>query len=676
MKVSWKWLNEIINLNWISPNNLANHLNIHGFEVNSIYTASDIDIKDVILDITTTTNRNYALNMIGIAQEIASIFNHKLNLMSVNITTTYNYIDNSQIIWGKSTDYNTYLGILLNNINIQPSPSWIQSRLILADIKPINNVIDIKNYIALKWGCFFEIFNLSTTLTNNTTNSNFININHNDYRINTKKFITRENNIPIIKVDINNKLTNKISKKTTTIFVEGSIFSQQNYVGESAIYKKNIDRNILNLAAKEISYLLQKLCNGTVEDQICYYSNNNPIVKIKVFDKNIERILGPTNYSNKLSNYNTVQIAKILQTLNLQPIRYNTYWLLTIPQYKNRSITREIDIIEEIARIYGFNTFIDIIPIVMKKNRFSKRESIKRKIRSLLRSSGLYELIQSPLVKSTSKNITIYNPLNKDCSNLRSNLITNLINSTDYNTQQRNQLLDGFEIGKIFYQNKGLIYENLHLGAIFGGNNYLRSVWSNKPESLSWFQAKGIFTNLCQSIGLNIKWKKTKTDFSLYRLLHFNRTASLYIQDKNIGFFGEISPQLRHKTNLKSRLYSFELNLDILNNYLNNNGKSNFLIQEYSKYPYILRDVCIIIPKKMSIDSILQVILENHQIFLKSVELLNEYTGDKIPYNKRSISLRLKYQSSYTTLTNTQIAKLDTDIKNTLQQKFNAEIQL
>ena len=676
MKVSWQWLNEIINLNWTNPSDLANYLNIYGFEVNNIYTINNLYTKDIILDITTTTNRNYVLNMVGIAKEIATIFHQKLNLISQDITSTYHYMNDNQIIWGKSSRYNTYVGILLNNITVQPSPQWIQSYLILADIKPINNVIDIKNYIALKWGCFFEIFDLSAnTHTKNTQNYDFIDIYQNNYKINTKKFISEENNIPVILTNVNNKWPNKISKKTTTIFVESSIFSNQNPLEEPIIYKKNLDRNILNLATQEISHLLAKICHGTIKDQICYYSNSNPIVKIKVFDKNIQRILGTINNQNNLLNHNIIHITKILQALNFQPIRYHTYWLLTIPQHKSHNITREIDVIEEIARIYGFNRFIDIVPIAIKKNKYSKREFIKRKIRSLLRSSGLYELIQFSLVKSTAENITIYNPLNQDCSNLRSNLIANLIHSTCYNTQQGNQPLDGFEIGKIFYKNQGLTNENLHLGAIFGGHNYLRSSWSNKPKSLSWFQAKGIFTHMCQNIGANIKWKKPQIDFPLYHLLHFNRTASLYIQDKNVGFFGEVNPQLCNKINLKNRLYSFELNLDILNNQLNNSYTSNLLIQSYSKYPYILRDICIIIPKKMSIDPILQVIIKNHPAFLKSVELINEYTGNKIPLNKRSINLRLKYQSLYTTLTNAQATKLNTNIKNILQEKFDIEIQ-
>ena len=672
MKVSWKWLNEIINLNWTNPYDLANHLNIHGFEVNNIYTINNINRRDVILDITTTANRIYALNMIGIAQEIATIFNQKPNLMLQDITTTYHYINDNQIIRGKSPYYDTYIGILLNNITIKPSPQWIQSRLILGDIKPINNVIDIKNYIALKWGCFFEIFDLSTNIH---TKNNIVNINQNNYKLNIQRFILKENNISVIQNNINHNLTNKISKTTSTIFVESSIFSNQNQLGKSTIYIKNLDRNILNLAAKEISDLLRKLCYGTIEDQISYYSISNSIIKIKVFDKNIQRILGPINQQGKLPSYNTIHITKVLQALNFQPIRYQTYWSLTVPQYKNHNITREIDIIEEIVRIYGFNTFIDTIPISIKKNRFSKRELIKRKVRSFLRNSGLYELIQFSVVKSQANNITVYNPLNKDCSHLRSNLITNLIYSSYYNTQQRNQSLDGFEIGKIFYKNQGLVYENLHLGAIFGGNDYLRSLWSDKPESLSWFQAKGILTNMCQSIGVNIKWKKPQIDFPLYHLLHFNRTASLYIQDTHIGFFGEVHPRLCHKINPKSRLYCFELNLDVLNKNVYNSNASNLLIKEYSKYPYILRDICIIIPKKMSIDPILQVITKNHQAILKSIELLNEYTGNKIPHNKRSIILRLKYQSSYTTLTNTQIVKLDANIKNNLQQKFNIEIQ-
>lgn len=676
MKISWKWLNEIIDLNWTTPNNLAHHLNIYGFEVNNIYTIKNINTRDVIIDITTTTNRNYALNMVSIAQEIATLFNQKLNLMYLDITTTYHYMDNNQIIWGTSSYYNTYLGILLNNIIIKPSPSWIQSRLILADIKPINNVIDIKNYIALKWGCFFEIFDSSVTRTKNITKNNLVNINQNNNKINIRKFISKDNNIPVIQTSINNNSTNKISKTTTAIFVESSIFSNQNYSGKSELYKKNLDRNILNLASKEITHLLKKFCSGTIEDQICYYSNNNSIVTIKVFDKNIQRILGPVNSQNKLPNHYILCINQILQALLFQPIRYNRYWSLTIPQYKNRCINREIDVIEEIARIYGFDAFIDAVPITMKRNRSSIRESVKRKIRSLLRSSGLYELIQSSLVKSTAGNIIIYNPLNKECSNLRSNLITNLIHSTYYNIQQRNQSLDGFEIGKIFCKNQGLVHESLHLGAIFGGNYYLRSLWSDKPESLSWFQAKGIFTNMCQSIGLNIKWKKTKTDFPFHHLLHSNRSASLYIQDINVGFFGEVNPQLCHKISLKSRLYSFELNLDALNNRLSNHSKSNFPIKSYSKYPYTLRDICIIIPKKMSIDPILQSIIKNYPAFLKSVELLNEYTGNKIPHNKRSINLRLKYQSSYRTLTSPQIAKLHTNIKHILQQNFSVDVLL
>ena len=431
-------------------------------------------------------------------------------------------------------------------------------------------------------------------------------------------------------------------------------------------------KNILYQVIREVLVLYKKYCNATIvgyQDQV----SNNFLRSFKVLKRNLVRVLGPTIQQDNTCD---TQITNILNTLNLNPKRYISHWLITVPEYRSYDLMREIDIIEEVARVYGYNHFYDSISTINIIKTISTREILMRRLRLFLQAVGLYELVHSPFRKG--EKISVYNPLSNEYESLRAYLTPKLINSLSNNIHQGSKILNGFEIGKVFSfrHNSGTISEALHLSLIFGYEKYIRPNWVRQPDSISWLQAKGLVLLICQSLGISFSWDKMKLNSIEKQFLHHQRTASLTLHDKKVGFFGEINPLLNYQLNLKERFYICEINLDLVDSFLKNSPLSQYQLQSYSKYPSITRDISIVVSQDINVSFIIKKLKNVESKIIKSIQLLNQYQGYPIPDTKKNLSFRITYQSLHETLTKLQITQLDQRIKEMIINELGAEIRL
>lgn len=669
MKVSWQWLSQILDLSLTKPKKLAESLTAIGLEVKNIEVS---DIKDTIFDVEFTPNRSDLLTIVGIAREAAIILSQELHFEFHNMSFLRNKKSSKEIKCDEVLNYSNGLVLLLNNIKIQQSPKWMQNYLKLANIMPINNVVDIKNYIKLKWGQRYIIFDVSEFYFCNENNIIVVksytrdSVNSNQDQISYSIPCVTINGVSLTSCDAGSMNVSAHTILIQTMISDGLGWLKKSNTLTDEFIKcsENCDKDILYYAMQEAVFLYKRFCNGDVQDYQNWGLRINSGVHIWVLKNNVARILGPTVC--------TQRISKILRVLNLNPKEYNLYWLVTIPKYRQSDLQREIDIIEEIARIYGFHYFHDVLPQISVRSRISLRESLKRQMRSFLRNIGLYELVHSSLQKEHG--INVYNPLSSDYDCLRSNIITKLIQSLCYNVQQSSDELNGFEIGRVFHpvQKNNSLCEKLHLGIIWSYKDYLRSDWSNVSNSISWFQAKGMVSNLCYSIGLQLSWTKAKLTFSLKQILHDRRTATLYSKQRQVGFFGEVSPRLCYMLGVKKKFYVCELDLDTIACLLGT--KEHYQFRLYSRYPCVVRNVSVLVPRDFNIGFMIYKMNSIKNSCIKSIEVLGEYLGNKIPSGKRSVNLRVKYQSQDKTLTNAQIVRLDNYIKGVIRNRLNIEV--
>lgn len=697
MKVSLNWLKELVKIEIINISSLASKLTQAGFEVENIEFIDINGYADCILDVTSTANRSDALSMIGLSREVSALIQADMAHIT-DIPSTDLFQNKSTIIRNDNLlNCNYYLSAIMDNIVIKDSPTWLKNRLYSCGFISQNLIIDISNYIMLKWGQPISIIDFKKIVSTDnkdhveiTSNfcsckQNFFQLDSKDIALNKDVLITQINNniTSIAGIGINHKF--HIDQNTKSIFIEAAIFEQtvvrksSRSIGvrtESSIrQERGLNINNWESAYHETLYLLKELTDGKVKKTFSKKEFLNSNLTVDISLKKINNILGPINDNHNVRFLSFNEIKNTLESLQFKIAKVNDKKLnVIIPSYRKYDIFREIDIIEEIARIYGYDKFESIIPKIQFAQNLSSKKQFIDQIRSILRNLGLTELVHYSLVKSNGE-INLNNPLIKDYSNLRSSLLEGLITASAYNIKQSNQTVDGFEIGNVFNLKQNKIIETTKLAIILGGNLDLRSEWSEPAHSLNWYEAKGIIENFFQKLNKNIQWVERQSLNDQINFIHTNKSATLTYNNNNIGLFGEINQLTSSRFNFGTKLFVLEIDLNILKYSHKELNYLSYRIQPYSKYPCIKRDLCIIIPQKMQISSLFKLLNQFNDGDLENISLFDQYSNKSLGNGKKSIGLRFTYRSNKKTLTNLEIDNKQNELQSNIIKKLNLEIR-
>ena len=705
MQISLNWVNELVNLENVNLNYLIDKLTLGGFEVEDIIQVKIENEKKITLDISATANRSDSLSIQGIASEILALLNQGpkvLNYSTKNFTWPKK-IDNLQKTNLPKSDCLGFTAISIENVTTLRSPKWLQNKLLCSGIIPQNNFLDFQQYILLETGYPFEFYDLdklkselnsaefNLNLCYGKENQKFLGSNDVEYNLDSSTLLVQADDFPI---SIGGLITNKkveCTNETKSLLIEGSIFNaakirqQSRSIGlrtnRSAKYEKSLSNiNLLESFYKLISLL--RISNPNISCK--FHTVSLPIVQsiqpIKLsFDK-IKKVLGPVRDGTE--NFEQYISPKVvtdsLNRLNFE-VDYqeeNKIWKIKIPPIRYNDITCEIDLIEEVGRLYGFDNFLTRLPKI--KNIGSKDLSYqsRKKLTNCLLSLGLNELIQYSLVTNSGfiKNeIELINPLLKDYGSLRSSLLPNLLNSIQINMTQTNSVLEGFEYGHVFsLKNKTTIQEVENVAGVFGGIETKRS-WSEISKPLDWFEAKGKMEFLFKKLNLVICWENTNS-IRKKSIFHPYCTAVLSLSTgETLGLFGKIHPVTAKKLGISPNLYLFELNFTKLQQEMKKTQLS--IYNEYSTYPKIIKDLSFIISKDIPFNKLEKILYSNGTSFLRKIDLIDNYSGDEIPINHTSLCLQFVFQSNQTTLETKQIEKILNHLKTILMTRFNAKMR-
>nr|YP_009297078.1 phenylalanyl-tRNA synthetase beta chain [Ceramium japonicum]AOM66421.1 phenylalanyl-tRNA synthetase beta chain [Ceramium japonicum] len=680
MKFSWRSLNYFLDLNDININQLTHILTIKGFEIDTI--DYNKDLNDYILDITITANRQDVLSVFGLANELSYILNKKL--INQHKIQQYDTYDNS-IFHELALKYLCQIRInKIINIQINISPQWLINYLKAHDIKSTNLIIDIQQYIAIKWGHkihFFDITTIQDLHINNLSNSIKINkkLNYEELQYNKHLLIQINNN----DTQINNQF--ECNNNSKNIIALSYIYSHD-YCQDI----KNIYNTIDNMQGyKEAIQLIATFSNAYISKSYLYKTKIYKKKYLLNIQKNlIQYTLGPI--ITKKSKYLTKEtIYTILKQLQLEP-HYNYYnknFKIKIPNYRLNDLYRKIDIIEEIGRIYGYHNFIDKLPNINKKGSASKKYTTIKYIRKYFRDLGIHEVINLSLKKSHFKKIkplittnldstiNLYNPLLEEQSCLRDNLLDNLIQNKIYNYKQKNENTEFFEIGKIFKQDiqTHKKIEEIHIAGIFANTQFIQTSWDTKPHQLNWFHAKGTIEQFFEKMQLKITFdpiinhnEKIKKELSIN---NFDINKTLYIinalNNKIIGLIGQINSNLYKNIACNQIINIFEFNLNELINDYNQKSHLSYIFYKYSIYPSVTRDLSIKVNKHYSILKIKKFIYELNKQLIHKVEVFNQYK-DITNINNKCIGIRITYNGNSKTLNQNDLQLIDKDINTIL----------
>ena len=696
MQISIKWINELVDIEKLNLDDLIDKLTLGGFEVEEVLELEIDNRKEIVLDISATANRSDSLSVQGISAEIATLVNKPIKNVSY-LTSSKAWktqIENFAVSFPEETTCNTFLALSIENLNDNNAPKWLKEKLISAGIIPTNNLLDFQNYILLETGypfVFYDLEKISSKLDNSElqisisnpkTNTKFEASNDKNYKLNEFTELITINNIPISIAGLIETKEFMCLNSTKSLLIEGSIFNaakirqQSRELGlrteQSARHEKSLKNTYLIESAYRLISLL-RINNPTLKCKLLKFmkAEQEPLKSVVLRYEMINKILGPTKTNDYIS---TELINSYLNRLNFKFSYQDLSWKVQIPHLRSDDITREIDLIEEIGRLHGFNNFLTTLPKLKKIGHEDLSYQTRKKITSCLLNLGFNELTHYSLVNEITflpNKIKLINPLLADYGNLRSSLLPNLIQTIEENLKQGNSIIEGFEYGHVFSADEnGTVQETENVAGIFGGTKTKLS-WSENLISMSWFEAKGKMEQLFEQLNLFIDWKKLTSSNPIF---HPYKTSELYlINGQKLGFFGQISPILSSQLNIDNEMYIFEFDLGKIQNQIQKNQLA--IYKSYVLYPKIVKDISFIIHQDVSFAELKKLIYVNGTQFLSEINLLDEYRGQSIPEQHISLCLQLVFQSNERTLQTKDIEIIIKNLELLLTQKFDALIR-
>ncbi len=660
--------------------------------------ASILGVNDTILSVMPTANRPDAMSMIGIAREVASLTGNIVN--SPRTIKNFIFDNRNDFLKIETEDIKAcpiYIGTIIQNVTVTSSPVWLQQKLKASGIEPINNIVDITNLILLEWGQPMHAFDLRKLKDNkdkltikvrsSSDKETLQTLDGCSRKLNEGNLIITSNDTPVALAGIMGGKETEIDKQTKDIFLETALFNQvairhssksQNLRTEASIrYERGVNQFELEVACQHAINLIHELAGGVLVSQnIVDNRSQTNIPKITLRLERIHKFLGPVWKNGLKSLITSEEVHDILTnlgcTLNLVN-NANNVWSVVIPSYRYRDLYREIDLIEEIARIYGYGNFCDELPYKTEPGKLSQEYYIQRKLRETFRSVGLHELVQYSLVKPEKADIVLANPLLTEYSALRNNLLDGLISTFAYNQSQGNGSLNGFEIGKIFYNIEGQSQELESLAGIMGGDFLTEGRWitGGKLPPMTWYEAKGILDSVFKKFKIVVEYKAYEQD----KRLHPGRTASLWLNNEFLGVFGQLHPQLCQELDLISTVYGFELNFEVLLQTLSQEALLTPVFKHFSSYPPIELDLAFFVSLDIPVARLIEKMKTAGGNLLKEIELFDDYRGESVPKGQRNLAFSLLYRSDERTLTDKDVITTHNRIRKTLVDQFNVTLR-
>ncbi|MEL7502633.1 MAG: phenylalanine--tRNA ligase subunit beta [Cyanobacteria bacterium J06554_6] len=684
---------------------------IHIFALDELEVGQDarplLGLDDVVLDLSSTANRADALSMVGIAREVAAITGAQLNLpIRDNGAALSAEPDRVSIKLDDPKACPIYIGTVLENIKIGPSPDWMQQRLEATGTRSISNVVDITNYVLLEWGQPLHAFDLNR-LQSVAGDALTIGVRtaKTDEKLKTLDGQTRElveqtllitaNDQPVALAGVMGGEETEVHDQTQTVFLESAYFdaaairrsarSQGLRTEASARYERGVNPAELELACDRAIQLLTEFAGATVAGQTEDRTDVGRITPSRTVGLRLSRvnqILGPVRIEDGHNELDAKTVESLLSKLGCTATAEAPgEWTVQVPPYRYRDLEREIDLIEEVARLYGYNQFADTLPEQTSRGVLSPETVLSQQLRAAFRGAGLTEVLHYSLTNPEPGRVVLANPLFTEYSALRSDLMTGLINAFKFNLEQGNGPLNAFEMGHIFTAalpnaDTSGSTEKESVGGIMGGDAS-SGQWFNggKPQPMSWYEAKGVLEAVFQQLGLAVDYRPADKE-SLDERLHPGRTASLWVRGRTaLGSFGQLHPRLRQAEGLPEEVYVFELDWQVLVTCLASQQHKVATFKPYSTYPASDRDIAFYAPTAVTVADLAKAMTKAGGKLLDEVTLFDEYRGETVPDGQRSLAFRLVYRSNDRTLTDQDIDPVHQKVRAALEKNFSVSLR-
>lgn len=632
-------------------------------------------LNDQVIDFELTANRGDLLSILGMAYEVGAIYDKKVKDIDLSHKENKENINDIFKVKVNTENCSIFLAKKVKNVVIKESPDFIKSRLIASGIRPINNVVDISNYVMLETGQplhFYDADCLKDCLEVRMANEG--------EKLTTLDGIERDLKAEDIVISDGEKaiglggvmggIETEITDKTKNIIIESAIFDSvkvrrtSNAILRSEAsnrFEKGLDPNRTFMAIERACHLLEKYASGEVVGDIAKYDTTEKEDKIiNITAENINNILGMT-ISEK-------EILDVFRRLGFKATVKDGVIVVSVPR-RRLDISIKEDLIEEVGRIYGVNNIKGKLPNILPK--MGSYDKCTRQIRNKMVDLGLNETLSYVLVpeadakmftKDDYETVKLLAPLSEDKNTLRHSLLVALYKIYEYNKARNNKDVSIFEIGKAFQKKDEEYTETKKLAVLMSGEYYL----GLDKKKVDFYVIKGVAEEILDYLGYNGRYSFVRNLEKTPEELHPGQSAVISVNNDSVGVIGKIHPKVE-----KDDVYVLEIDLDRLLS--KRVGKMKY--KEISKFPNIKKDLSIVVDKKISAQEIGMKIKKLAGSLLESSEVFDIYTGTGIEEDKKSISFALTFGKGDRTLTDDEINEVMNKIIAGLEKDIKAELR-
>lgn len=635
-------------------------------------------LNDQVMEFDLTPNRADALSMVGTAYEVAALYQTEMTKPETQSNETSESATNELSVTIDNPEKVPYYSSrVVKNVSIEPSPIWVQARLIKAGIRPINNVVDISNYVLLEYGQPLHMFDQDhigskeIVVRQAKDEETMTTLDNNERKLVDTDIVISNGQEPIALAGVMGGDFSEVTEQTTNVVIEGAIFDpvsirhtsrRLNLRSEaSSRFEKGIATEFVDEAVDRACYLLQELASGEVlQDRVSSGDLGSFVTPIDITAEKVNKTIG-FNLSND-------EIQSIFRQLGFETTLKGETLTVNVPS-RRKDITIKEDLIEEVARIYGYDEIPSSLPVFgeVTSGELTDRQHKTRTLKETLEGAGLNQAITYSLVsKDHAKDfalqerptISLLMPMSEAHATLRQSLLPHLIEATAYNVARKNKDVRLYEIGRVFFGNgEGELPDEVeYLSGILTGE-YVVNAWQGKKEEIDFFIAKGVVDRVAEKLNLEFSYKAGKIEG-----LHPGRTAIVSLEGQDIGFIGELHPQVAADNDLK-RTYVFELNYDAMMQVAV--GYINY--EQIPKFPGVTRDIALEVNHDVPSSELKQIIHNNGEDILQSTLVFDVYEGEHLEKGKKSVAIRLNYLDTEDTLTDERVSKIHDKILEALQ---------
>ncbi len=653
--------------------------------------ASALGLDDTILDIDVMPNRPDCLSIAGIAREVAAILDLKVKPIPCEAAESAEPASNHASVETRNLDLcPRYCARVVTGVKVGPSPAWLKQRIELCGVRPINNIVDITNYVLLEMGQPLHAFDLEKLIERRiivrtaAKGETIVSLDGEERKLNPQVLVIADAKRPVAIAGVMGGANTEVDERTTSVLIESAYFtpssvrrtSRELGLSTEASYRfeRGVDPQGQALAATRAAELMRRVAGGEVKKGVIEVAGGVPVCgEVRVRNGRVNLVLG--------TSLAAAEIENIYSRLGIRVVKKEGDEVFVLPPSFRRDLATEIDFVEEAARIFGY----DRIPMPAPRPkvgtvRQDPRQTFECLTKNVLTGFGLFEIITSDLVSerhcrqivdlffdSPVEVLRVLNPVSAERNVLRPSLLHGLFEALARNQSQNRERIWFFEIGRIYRRGeKGEAIQRQTLCLGMTGGSQERS-WDSPAGEVDFYDMKGAVEAYLSRLGIaQVNWRPAQKP-----LFHPGKGAWVLSRDREIGCVGELSPGAYRTLDLRPTVGVCELDAEALLELMD----FSVTFEKLPVFPGSSRDISLIVEEGVSYEEVLRALARKKPEILEGIEVFDVYRGEQIAAGKKSMAFSLKYRSKHGTLTDEEVEAAHSAMKLALMEELACEIR-